>query len=119
MEGWKILSRVQGYVDSLEPGQKDWSPVFRSRRLTDGAKFRVHPHSEATLALADGTTFVLADFPRARIFEVSDYQLTSEGRSLVFWKRLEKANHDVTRVLGIQQGRFEIQQGSGPIGARG
>lgn len=106
---WVIITRLKHYVDSWVPGMEPgtWSPIFRSRRLASGAKFRVQANSAASVATADGRTAVLTTGDHEIICEVSYFRLSAEGRAKVFDLRSAKVYEDVMRFFG-KQSRFDI-----------
>ena len=121
IEPWRIVTRIKGRVESWEPGQSDraWAPIFRSRRLNNGALVHVCVESDATVALA--SRFALR-VTGPGIFPMDNYLLDALGRQIVFDARTEKIAHDIARALGSQC-RFDIEEAKSragqPIGARG
>ena len=121
MEPWRIVERIQGYVDTREPGQDGWCPLFRSRRLSDGAFVKIHTLGAARLNMADGTSYFLSAMWHPIVFEISDYQLSLEGRKVVFDLRMAHVWRDMQRFFGVQF-RFDPADNPGQggnLGARG
>lgn len=115
IEPWRIVVRVQGRVESLEPGQTAWAPIFRSRRLNDGAFARTQAESEACINLADQSSFRIG--PSSEV-EMTKFQLTPEGRTVVFNLRFGKIRADVAKSL-TRSSRFEVRTPNGVLAARG
>lgn len=115
IEPWRIVVRVQGRVESLEPGQTSWAPIFRSRRLNDGASARTLTESVANINLADQSSFRIG--PNSEV-EMTKFELTPQGRTIVFTLRAGKVQADVARLLG-KQSRFEVKTPNGVLAARG
>lgn len=118
IEMWRIIERIDGYVDSMEIGQTEWSPVFRSRRLSEGAKMRVQPNGKGSMSLADGSRFVFTATTHPIVVEMSAFELTVNGEKIVFQARYQKILNDVKRILGVN-GRFEIREVDPAPAARG
>ena len=121
---WRIVERIQGYVDSRIPDQDVWSPIFRSRRLSDGGMVRVQTLGVARLNMADGSSFTFTALWNPIIFSISDYQLSIEGAWKVFDLRQARVMHDVGAALGVQQFRVDPADAvnrahGGTLGARG
>lgn len=115
IEPWRLVVRIEGRVESLEPGQTSWAPIFRSRRLNDGALARTQASSAANINLADQTSFRLG--PNTEV-EMTKFQLTAEGRMVVFNLRFGQIRADVAKALG-RQSRFEVRTPNGVLAARG
>lgn len=115
IEPWRLVVRIEGHVESLEPGQTSWAPIFRSRRLNDGALARTQASSAANINLADQTSFRLG--PDTEV-EMTKFRLTAEGRLVVFNLRFGKIRADVAKALG-RQSRFEVRTPNGVLAARG
>ena len=118
---WAIVERLDGYVDSMEGGQTDWAPIFRSRRLSDGSKFRVQSGGKASLNLADRSRFIFSADHHPILVEIEAFEFKID-RHIVFDIRKEQVIKDVLRSLGIGHGRFELEihgSGGGALAARG
>jgi len=121
MDPWKIVLRIRGHLDTMEPGQTEWSPVWGSRRLADGARFRLEHASEAHVNLADGTKFIITNnFNRPAIYEVSYFKMPPGAKAKLFHLRSEKVMDDVSTSLGFSKHRFDPARSSGgPMAPRG
>lgn len=115
IEAWRLVVRIEGRVESLEPGQASWAPIFRSRRLNDGAMARTQAASTASINLADQSSFRLG--PNSEV-EMTKFQLTPEGRTVVLNLRFGQIRADVAKALG-RQSRFEVRTPNGVLAARG
>lgn len=115
IEPWRLVVRLEGRVESLEPGQTSWAPIFRSRRLNDGALARTQASSAANINLADQTSFRLG--PNTEV-EMTKFSLSAEGRLVVFNLRFGQIRADVAKALG-RQSRFEVRTPNGVLAARG
>ena len=109
IEPWRILERIQGYVDTREAGQDEWVPIFRSRRLNDGAMIRVHKFAVARLNMADCTSYTFFAIQKTLVLSVSNYQLSVDGRRIVSDLRDARLKREIWRFLG-GQARFDIDE---------
>lgn len=114
-DAWRVVVRVAGHVESRQPAQPAWSPIWRSRVLSDGDRARTLQASRATVRLADQSEFTVGADSEV---EMTKFALTPEGRTVVFnlWKGRIRAR--VAKVLG-KQNRFEVRTPNGVLAARG
>lgn len=120
MIAWKILERLEGYVDTRTYSQDTWAPMFRSRRLGDGDKFRLYPQAQATLTLPDRSRLLFTAGSHYLVAAVSDYQLSIEGEKILLDLRMGRLMQDVVKILGLDSHcRFVPAPGMLPIAARG
>ncbi len=115
LEAWRLVVRVSGRVESRQQGQENFSPIWRSRILTDGDLARTGKDSRASIKLADQSEFTIgAD----TTVEMTKFALTPEGRTVVFNLQVGKVRARVARLLG-RQSRFEVHTPNGVLAARG
>lgn len=107
IEPWRILERIQGYVDTREPGQDEWVPVFRSRRLNDGAMARIQTSAVARLNMADRSSFTITALWTPIVISISDFKLSVDGRRIVSDLRDARLKREIWRFMG-GQARFDI-----------
>lgn len=115
VEPWRVLIRIDGHVESRQPAQRAWSPVWRSRILSDGDRARTLVASRARVRLADGSGFTVGADSEV---EMTRFRLTPEGRAVVFDLYVGRVRARVARVLGRQNG-FEVRTPNGVLAARG
>jgi len=115
IEPWRIVVRVDGKVGSKSPGQDDYSPIWRSRVLTDGDWAKTGQDSQARIKLADQSEFTIGS---DTVVEMTKFQLTPEGRTVVFNLTIGKIRARVAKALG-KQSKFEVKTPNGVLAARG
>ena len=115
IEAWRVVVRDVGRVESMQPGQASWAPIWRSRVLTDGDLARTQADSRARILLADQSEFAIG---ASSVVEMTKFQLTPEGRTVLFNLQVGKVRARVARAFG-QRSRFEVTTPNGVLAARG
>jgi hypothetical protein len=117
---WVIADRIAGRVECTEPGQHQFVPVFRRRRLSQGAQLRLQAGAFANVNLADETVLRFAG-PLKVSFSYGSCAQCDNGK--VFQMTSSEWWRCVEMIFGRQFRYMEMpgtrtQQGF-PIGARG
>jgi FecR protein len=115
LDSWRVVVRDSGKLESLQPGQSSWSPVWRSRVLTNGDLARTKAASRARVLLADQSQFTIgAD----TVVEMTRFELSPSGRTVLFRLQVGKIRATVAKALGAES-RFEVSTPNGVLAARG
>jgi hypothetical protein len=111
---WIVSVRVKGKVQTLQPGQVHWSPLWRSRILNTNDMVMVLEDSACVLK---GVNYEQRFGPRSVIVleEAQDYRGTWQVFVQDHWPKIQTR---LQRALG-KQSRFEVKQPGGAIAARG
>ena len=111
---WIIIERVttlpgyeRGHVETLEPGQTNWAPVFRSRRLASGAKVRICCNSAASFNFVSGASFIVVARNKPHVLEITSDGIWNPNKEHTFFLRLEKVIHDL-KVPFVRNHKFEF-----------
>lgn len=111
---WVIVERVTtlpgyegGHVETWEPGQDHWTPLFRSRRLNAAAKVRVCWKSAARFNFASRESFIVVGQHGTHILEITTDGLWNPNSEHVFFLRLDRLIHDLDHAL-VRNHRFEV-----------
>ncbi len=115
LDPWRLVVRVDGRVESLHPGQSDWSPIWRSRILSDGDRARTLQNSNARVKLADQSEFTIG--PDTEV-EMTRFSLTPESRTVLFNLKIGQIQASVAKALN-RASRFEVTTPNGVLAARG
>ncbi|MBM3465487.1 MAG: FecR domain-containing protein, partial [Armatimonadetes bacterium] len=115
LDPFRIIVRVTGKVASRQPGQDDWSPIWRSRVLTDGDMARTYQDARACVKLADGSQFTVG---QDSVVEMTKFELTDAGRTVVFNLLVGKIRARGAKAVG-KQSKFEVKTPNGVLAARG
>ena len=115
---WIIVVRDQGHVETLEPGQTSYMPVFRTRRVScnfNDIKVRVLVGAKARLNFADESVLHLNGPLEVTIVPSDTATIDSDK---VFYMRLGKCADDVAR-LSWQAVQYLNRNPLRPLGGRG
>lgn len=112
---WKLAIRVKGNVESLKAGEKEWKPIFQSRKLHDNDSIRTKANSEGKILLENGSAAVLMQNTQIQIQKL---ELTEKKQTTYFQQTIGKIKVHVEKIIGKEQ-VFEVKTPSAVLAVRG
>lgn len=114
--------RATGRVEVLRKGQAQWAGASVGARLGEGDQIRALSAASAELALADGSTILVAENTRFAVTKL-DYDAQTRERDASFHLVAGKVRAEVTRaavqLVRARQSNFNISTPTGVAAIRG
>lgn len=114
-EEWKLVVRVTGTVESQQAGASDWTGIWESRLLQDGAKARTLADSRAKIRLADQTVISVGANTQV---EVANFKLTPTSRTAQINLLSGKIRVNVGKFTG-KENKFQVTTPNAVLAAKG
>ena len=116
------VRRVTGQVEVLRRGQTQWTPVVVGAKVEGGDDLRAYAASSAELAIADGSTLLLAENSRVFVTRL-DFDTQNQTRVGLFHVVVGKVKAVVAQaaitLVRARQSNFTISTPTAVAAARG